>query len=313
LASVSTVKMIKLLAEDLQLCEADIVPTFNSGPLKGTWIHRDLATDLAMYCDNSGRLRLAVNRVIRALADRPATAPAPTAPDPCYLAVEEKAVVLKERGLAVEQQSLEMQKQKLAMHPDLLAATEKEYRSKEAHLARTGSIKVSNTERTAAVKRKAQAAGDTEKLERFKKAAEAQAQTTAKKDHQDQLRSAGSRIPDFRSRRERGVGGSHSTRNPAPARTTPAERVAAGTFILADAAEKAAALMHVPVFEVKRFMGTTQGKESMYQTVIKREKLENKGSTITHSVKFGWNDPALYCASKFNAAVTWIKNNYKSA
>jgi len=27
--------MIKLLAEDLQLCEADIVPTFNSGPSPG--------------------------------------------------------------------------------------------------------------------------------------------------------------------------------------------------------------------------------------------------------------------------------------
>ncbi len=78
-----------------------------------------------MYCDKTGALQLAVSKAIRALADRtPATAPAPTAPDPCYqaeasriLAVEEKA----ERGLAVEQQSLEMQKQKLAMH--LLAAT----------------------------------------------------------------------------------------------------------------------------------------------------------------------------------------------
>jgi len=51
----------------------------------------------------------------------------------------------------------------------------------------------------------------------------------------------------------------------------------------------------------------------MYQTAIKREKLEKKGSTITHSVRFGWNDTGLYCASKFNAAVTWIKNNYKPA
>jgi hypothetical protein len=296
-------------------------------------VHRHLAVNLAMYCDNSGALQLAVSQAISTLADRPsvATAPAPSfsvETFPVYrelrakadgilalTAAEEKAVMLKERGLTVEQQSLEMQKQKLAMHPDLLAATEKKYRAKERHSVEMVNIKVSNTERTASVKRKAQAAADKEKLERFKKATAAQAQTTAAKDNQDQLRSAASRMPDYWSSRDpcnRGVNGSHSTSNPAPARTTRAERVAAGTFILADAAEKAAVQLSVPAFEVKRFMGSSQGGYTMYQTVIKREKLERKGSTITHSVKFGWNDTGMYCARNFNSAINWIKTNYKS-
>jgi len=290
----STINVINLLSEQKQLPTDQIVRTFRTGPFRGTWINRDLAINLSMYCDKTGALQLAVSRAIRALADRPAAAAAAAAPPPVesfsvyqQLHVKEMDVALNERDAAAKERVVAAKKRDLSLTEKLLAAKQRDYRVEEKHSAEMGNIK--------------------------EKATAAQAQKTAENDNQDQLRSAASRMPDYWSSRDpcnRGVNGSHSTSNPAPARTTRAERVAAGTFILADAAEKAAVQLGVPAFEVKRFMGSSQGGYTMYQTVIKREKLENKGYTITHSVKFGWNNTGMYCASKMNAAVNWIKNNY---
>ncbi len=164
LSSARTINIVVLLSQKLDIPCHQVTPTFSNGPYRGTWVHGDLAVDLAMYCDETGELQLAVSRAIRALADRPPAAAAPVFPVPppvesfhVYqqlhaeaegralivavkekgMAVKEKAVVLKERGLAVEQQSLEIQKQKLAMHPDLLAATEEDYRAEEKHIEQT--------------------------------------------------------------------------------------------------------------------------------------------------------------------------------
>ena len=339
LQSPRTIKIVNNLSEKLRLPRDQITIGFNTGPYRGTWVHRDLALRLAEYCDDTCQLETAVGQAIRALADRPPAAAAPAFPAPppvesfpvyqqlhaeaqgmaLIVAVKERDMALNERDVAVKERDVALREKQLAMHPDLLAAKKRDYRAKEKHIAEMGSIKATNEERTAAVKRKAQAAEETEKLERFKKAVATQAAITAKKDNQDRLRSWGSSIHlPLGNTPRRGVNGlmpsgSHGTSNTAPARTTCAERAAAGTFILVDAAEKAAVQLGVPAFEVKRFMGSRQGEYTMYQTVIGAKNLEKKGSTITHSARFGWNDTGMYCASKFNAAVTWIKNNYKSA
>jgi len=325
LQSPRTIKIVNNLSEKLRLPRDQITIGFNTGPYRGTWVHRDLALRLAEYCDDTCQLETAVGQAIRALADRPpaAAAPAFPAPPPVESFPVYQQLNAEAQGMAlivaVEEKGMALRKEKLAMHPDLLAAKKRDYRAKEKHIAEMGSIKATNEERTAAVKRKAQAAEETEKLERFKKAVATQAAITAKKDNQDRLRSWGSSIHlPLGNTPRRGVNGlmpsgSHGTSNTAPARTTCAERAAAGTFILVDAAEKAAVQLGVPAFEVKRFMGSRQGEYTMYQTVIGAKNLEKKGSTITHSARFGWNDTGMYCASKFNAAVTWIKNNYKSA
>jgi len=149
LSSARTINIVALLSKKLDIPCHEITPTFANGPYRGTWVHRDLAVNLAVYCDNTGELELAVSEAIRALADMPivATAPAPSTFSSETISEYQKLRAKADGILAVtaaEERAFELTKQKLAMHPDLLAATEKEYRAKEKHSAEMGNIKVSN-------------------------------------------------------------------------------------------------------------------------------------------------------------------------
>ncbi len=299
LRSMRTVSKVNLLAEQLQLPRDQIVPTFVSGPFRGTWVHRDLAVNLAMYCDDSGALELAVSQAIRALADRPPVMAPDVHPDPSYQAKASgilTVVAAKKQDLAVEQQ--------------LLAATERGYRAKEKHVAEMGSSKAISIERQQAAKRKAQAAADTQKLERFKKLAASHAAATAKRDKQDHLRAIASRMPDFWGRGTSAIGPSGI--RPSSSSNATAAASSSGTFALADAVKKAAVQLTIPEYDVTRFMATKQSGYSMWQKINRDVKLVKKGSTVTQSARFGYNGPAVYCASKLNAAVAWIKKNYKT-
>lgn len=94
--------IVNELSRELQTPREKIIPTFASGPFRGTWIHRDLATNLAAYCDNDGRLSLAVSKAIRALADRPLV-PYKAATEEKAFAVRFKQAEPEERRLAVAQ------------------------------------------------------------------------------------------------------------------------------------------------------------------------------------------------------------------
>ena len=123
----STINIVVLLSQKLDIPCQQVTPTFSNGPYTGTWVHSDLAINLAMYCDKTGELQLAVTQAIRALADRPivATAPAPSTFSsetfPEYQKLRAKADGIL-AVTAAEERAFELTKQKLAMHPDLLAA-----------------------------------------------------------------------------------------------------------------------------------------------------------------------------------------------
>ena len=273
-------------------------------------MHRDLALRLAEYCDDTCQLETAVGQAIRALADRPAAAaPAFPAPPPLesfpvyqQLRAEAKGMALvtaavKERDLALREQHV---------------TTEKEYRAKEKHIAKMGSITVSNEERTAAGKR----AADTLQLERFKRITGLQAVTTAKKDNQDRLRSWGSSIhlplgntPSGTSTsRGTSAGGSGLRLAPGASRGCSASGT---SFLLSDAARRAASQLHAPEGDVLAFMSSRRNGKTMYQEVIGKVELRKVGSARTQSKTHGFNEAGLYCRSKFDQTVKWVETNYK--
>ena len=46
-----------------------MIVAFTVGPYKGTWVHRDLAPRLAMWCDDYGKVMDVVSEAIVAMAD----------------------------------------------------------------------------------------------------------------------------------------------------------------------------------------------------------------------------------------------------
>jgi len=132
----STINIVVLLSQKLDIPCQQVTPTFSNGPYTGTWVHSDLAINLAMYCDKTGELQLAVTQAIRALADRPivATAPAPSTFSsetfPEYQELRAKADGIL-AVTAAEERAFELTKQKLAMHPDLLAAKKEDLLAEE--------------------------------------------------------------------------------------------------------------------------------------------------------------------------------------
>jgi len=331
-----TLKIIANLSDRLGVQQDKLAIPFVSGPYKGTWVHRDLALRLAEYCDDTCQLETAVGQAIRALADRTPAAAAPAFPAPppvesfpvyqqlhaeaqgmaLIVAVKERDMALNERDVAVKERDVALREKQLAMHPDLLAAKKRDYRAKEKHSAEMGSIKATNEERTAAVKRKAQAAEETEKLERFKRITGLQAVTTAKKDNQDRLRSWGSSIhlplgntPSGTSTsRGTSAGGSGLRLAPGASRGCSASST---SFLLSDAARRAASQLHAPEGDVLAFMSSRRNGKTMYQEVIGKVELRKVGSARTQSKTHGFNEAGLYCRSKFDQTVKWVETNYK--
>lgn len=275
-------------------------------------MHRDLAVNLAMYCDKTGALQLAVSQAIRALADRPAAAAAAPAPPPVESFSVYQQLHVKERDVALNERDATAKERVVAAKKRDLSLTEKLYRAKEKHIAKMGSITVSNEERTAAGKR----AADTLQLERFKRITGLQAVTTAKKDNQDRLRSWGSSIhlplcntPSGTST-SRGTSAGDSGLRLAPGASRGCS--ASGTsFLLSDAARRAASQLHAPEGDVLAFMSSRRNGKTMYQEVIGKVELRKVGSARTQSKTHGFNEAGLYCRSKFDQTVKWVETNYK--
>ena len=78
----ATKQDVKRVAEALRLPEGQIIVSVTgTGQYAGTWIHRDLAFALALYCDSDGErgVRATVSQALAAYAD---AAPSSSISDP---------------------------------------------------------------------------------------------------------------------------------------------------------------------------------------------------------------------------------------
>ena len=305
-------KIIVILTRRLGLPVSELKKGFQNGQYKGTWVHRDLALELADYCDDSCELAAAVSQAIRALADRPPV-PAPAAAAPLSeqekalgilhvaeaeaqaiaikAAAEEKALAVKAAG---EQKVLTVQERQLAV-------ASKYSELERSHLKNIGNIKVINTERQAAAKRKQQE----ETAAQAKKHAKMEAETQAAKDKQNQLRRQTAQQPS--ATRLSLVPHRNAASNLRTGLTP-----MSGTFVMDEAVHKAAKDMGVAYHLVIKFMRDRSGNKTGYQKLLEQAHVVKTGNDVIKvNKKHGHYHVGAYPKSKFEAAVNWIKKYYK--
>lgn len=308
--------MIDLLSQDLQIPHDRIVCTFKQGQYRGAWVHRDLATDVATYCDNTGRLKLAVSRAITALADRtpmPAAGAAPSVPVSVPLSDQEKALGImhvaaaEEKALAVKVKHAELEERRLSLA--------KQYSELERnHVKEIGNIKVSNRERQAAAKRKQQADSEQHASKQARMAADERAckEKNARREAEYCAKQAANARSNQAAKDKQSQLRAQAHRNPASQLTSGSTLMsAAPTFAMSKAVNQAAKDIGVAEHLVKKFMGANQGKGSGYQKVLEEARLVKAGTELRVDGKVGHYERGVYPMSKFQAAVNWIKKNYK--
>ena len=311
LTKTSTINIVDLLSKQLCLTYSEVVPTFKRGPYKGTWVHRDLAINLAMYCDRTGELQLAVSQAICALIDRsPVPAAPPTAPVVPLseqeralslvhvAAAEAQAIAIKgDAAAAAEEKTFAVRVKQAELEERRLAVAKQYTKLERSHLKEVGNIQVINTERQGAAKRKQQE----ESAAQAKKHARMEAEVQAAKDHQNQLRRQTAQQPTRLSLVPHRNAASNLRTGSTPM---------SGTFVMDEAVHKAAEKMGIAYSQVIKFMRAKRGNKTGYQKVLEDTHLVKKGTQVRVNENIGYYPVGVYPKSKLDDAVSWIRRKY---